>query len=85
MVMEVLHGSLCFRTHIPGWLYQLKYDATTVWENWKGMEAGREPKDSMNHYSFGTFAGWLMDRVAGIRVEKEKSGFSPILTGRLDM
>ena len=56
----------------PGWLYQLKYDATTVWENWKGMEAGREPKDSMNHYSFGTFAGWLMDRVAGIRVEKGK-------------
>ena len=41
--------------HISGWhLYQLKYDATTVWENWKGMEAGREPKDSANHYSFGT-------------------------------
>ena len=41
------------------------------------MEAGREPKDSMNHYSFGTFAGWLMDRVAGIRVEKGKIRIQP--------
>ena len=31
----------------------------------------------MNHYSFGTFAGWLMDRVAGIRVEKGKIRIQP--------
>lgn len=75
------HGDTAWKLMLqdtyPGWLYQLKYDATTVWENWKGMEAGREPKDSMNHYSFGTFAGWLMDRVAGIRVEKGKIRIQP--------
>lgn len=61
----------------PGWLYQLKFDATTIWEDWKGMSEGKAPKDSMNHYSFGTFAGWLMSRAAGIRIIGEKIQIRP--------
>ena len=61
----------------PGWLYQLKFDATTIWEDWEGMSEGKAPKDSMNHYSFGTFAGWLMSRAAGIRVSGEKIQIRP--------
>lgn len=67
----------------PSWLYQLKYGATTIWENWKGMEEGMPPKDSMNHYSFGTFAGWLMDRAAGIRVENGKIQIQPFPDRRI--
>lgn len=70
--------SLMLQDTYPSWLYQLKYHATTIWENWKGMEEGKEPKDSMNHYSFGTFAGWLMDRAAGIRVGEGKIQIRPM-------
>ncbi len=75
--------SLMLQDTYPGWLYQLKYHATTIWEDWKGMEEGKEPKDSMNHYSFGTFAGWLMDRAAGIRVEDGKIQICPVPDRRI--
>ena len=69
--------SLMLQDTFPSWLYQLKYDATSIWEEWRGMVDGEAPKGSMNHYSFGTFAGWLMDRAAGIRVEREKIQIRP--------
>lgn len=75
--------SLMLQDTFPSWLYQLKYGATTIWENWKGMEEGMPPKDSMNHYSFGTFAGWLMDRAAGIRVENGKIQIQPFPDRRI--
>ena len=75
--------NLMFQNTCPSWLYQLKFDATTIWENWKGMEIGKEPKDSMNHYSFGTFVGWLMDRAAGIRIERQNIRIQPYPDQRL--
>ena len=69
--------NLMLQDTCPGWLYQLQFDATTIWEDWKGMERGKAPKDSMNHYSFGTFAGWLMDRAAGIIIDRRKIQIHP--------
>ena len=63
---------LMFQDSYPGWQYQLKFGATTIWENWKAMEKDRAPLDSMNHYSYGTFCGWLMSRAAGIIVENNQ-------------
>lgn len=48
----------------PGWLYEVKQGATTVWENWEGTA-------SHNHYSPGAVCQWLFDTVAGIRVSGE--------------
>ncbi len=50
----------------PGWLYEVEKGATTIWENWNGLDEHNVPKDSFNHYSFGTIVGWLFSRVAGI-------------------
>ncbi len=52
---------------MPGWLYEVKQGATTVWENWDGIQAGQSPKASLNHYSYGAIAGWILDGICGIQ------------------
>ena len=53
---------------IPGWLYQITKGATTIWENWYGInEKGVLNVSSQNHYSPGSVVAWLFDSVAGIR------------------
>ena len=49
----------------PGWLYEVKQGATTVWENWEGSA-------SHNHYSPGAVCQWLFDTVAGIVPDGER-------------
>ena len=48
----------------PGWLYEVKTGATTIWEDWEGTV-------SRNHYSPGAVCQWLFDTVAGIRIGGE--------------
>lgn len=48
----------------PGWLYEIRQGATTVWESWEGDV-------SRNHYSPGAVCQWLFDTAAGIRVAGE--------------
>lgn len=51
----------------PGWLYQVKNGATTIWENWTGYIAGKQ-LTSLNHYAGGSVCEWLFASVAGIRL-----------------
>ena len=41
--------------------------ATTIWENWNGIDDDGVPRDSFNHYLMGSVVGWLFSHVAGIR------------------
>ncbi len=50
----------------PGWLYEVDKGATTIWENWNGLDERGVPRDSFNHYAFGSVTGWFFSRVAGI-------------------
>lgn len=50
----------------PGWLYEVKQGATTVWEDWEGSKYA-----SRNHYSLGAVCQWLFDTVCGIRPDGE--------------
>ncbi|RJW28134.1 family 78 glycoside hydrolase catalytic domain [Ruthenibacterium lactatiformans] len=50
----------------PGWLYEVKQGATTMWEDWEGSEFA-----SLNHYAQGAVCQWLFEGVAGIRVDGE--------------
>ncbi len=52
----------------PGWLYEIRKGATTVWETWDGIREDGTVHDSLNHYSYGSIAGWLISGVCGIRV-----------------
>jgi alpha-L-rhamnosidase len=52
----------------PGWLYEVKQGATTVWENWDGSA-------SQNHYSPGSVCQWLFETVAGIKIGNKENSF----------
>jgi alpha-L-rhamnosidase len=47
-------------------LYEVDHGATTIWENWNGIDEKGVPRDSFNHYAFGAVTGWFFSRVAGI-------------------
>ena len=51
----------------PGWLYAVGKGATTIWEDWNGVDDHGVPKNSHNHYTFGAVIGWYFSRVAGIQ------------------
>lgn len=61
----------------PSWLYAVKKGATTVWENWDGVNEKGEVKASLNHYSYGAICGWLFAGICGIRLVQDKIVISP--------
>jgi len=63
---KVLENEAC-----PGWLYEPKHGATTIWESWEGYDGNGRPAASHNHYAFGAVCEWLFNTVAGIRVAGE--------------
>lgn len=59
----------------PGWMYQVRCGATSMWERWDALKEDGTVKDgkdadinmvSFNHYSYGSIGNWLYQRVAGI-------------------
>lgn len=52
----------------PGWLYQVKHGATTIWESWTGLDKSGKVSSSYNHYSFGAVCEWLFAYSAGIKM-----------------
>ncbi|SCP96972.1 family 78 glycoside hydrolase catalytic domain [Anaerobium acetethylicum] len=68
---------LLLQDTMPGWLYAVKKGATTIWENWDGINEKGEVKASLNHYSYGAVSGWLFSGVCGIKVNKEEVTIAP--------
>jgi alpha-L-rhamnosidase len=50
----------------PSWLTMVDRGATTVWEEWEGVDSGGVPHGSLNHYSTGAVATFLHRYVAGL-------------------
>ncbi len=61
----------------PGWLYEVRKGATTLWENWDGISEDGCVKASLNHYSYGAVTGSLFAQAAGIRVSREGIDIDP--------
>ncbi len=57
----------------PGWLYPVRQGATTIWENWEGLDQNK--RGSLNHYSKGSVCYWLFNSVAGIEVSGKDTTF----------
>ena len=51
----------------PSWLTMVDRGATTMWEQWDGVDSRGVPHGSLNHYSKGTVATFLHRYVAGLR------------------
>ena len=63
---------------IPGWLYEVKVGATTIWENWDGINEAGQVKASLNHYSYGAISGWMIKSVAGIQMTMDGIIIAPV-------
>jgi len=68
---------LLFQDTCPSWLYAVKKGATTIWEEWDGINESGEVKASLNHYSKGAITGWLFSGVCGIKLENGKITIQP--------
>ena len=68
--MTDLAFRLLLNEEYPGWLYEVKLGATTVWERWNSLlEDGTISgisMNSMNHYAYGSVLEWIFRHVAGI-------------------
>ncbi len=51
---------------IPSWLVMIDRGATTIWEDWEGIDEDGAPKASLNHYSKGAVISFLHTHVVGL-------------------
>ena len=74
----------------PSWLYEVRMDATTIWERWNAVNPDGSmlsPGDnSLNHYAYGSIAQWMYEDICGLT--PLEPGFrrfrvSPAFTDRL--
>lgn len=67
----------------PGWLYQVKMGATTIWERWDAIAPDgtiyNPQMNSYNHYAYGAVCQWLFEYVAGFRPVAEDPGFATVV------
>lgn len=63
-------GKLLLQEENPGWLYEVKMGATTIWERWNSIlpDDSFNPKNmnSLNHYAYGSIGNWLYTRLGGL-------------------
>ena len=78
-----LAAAVFLQERIPGWLYQVKTGATTIWERWDAIgEDGKafDPTmNSYNHYAYGAVCQWLFEVVAGFRPDPDRPGFRHVI------
>ncbi|MFJ1670533.1 family 78 glycoside hydrolase catalytic domain [Streptomyces bottropensis] len=58
---------LLLRRTAPSWLYMLDHGATTIWEDWEGIDENGDAHDSLNHYSKGAVIRFLHTHTLGLR------------------
>ena len=77
--MSDLAYKLLLNEEYPGWLYEVKLGATTVWERWNSLlEDGTISgisMNSMNHYAYGSIQEWMFRHAAGIDQAEDVPGF----------
>jgi alpha-L-rhamnosidase len=62
---------LLLRRGTPSWLGMLDRGATTVWEDWEGVDEHGEAHESLNHYSKGAVISFLHSFLVGLRQAPE--------------
>nr|AFN57704.1 alpha-L-rhamnosidase GHF78 [uncultured bacterium r_07] len=63
--------TLLLQEDYPSWLYSVKLGATTIWERWNSVlpdgHMNPEGMNSLNHYTYGSVAGWMISWLCGLR------------------
>ncbi len=78
-----LAAAVFLQEEVPGWLYQVKNGATTIWERWDAIQADgaifAPAMNSYNHYAYGAVCQWLFEAAAGFRPDEADPGFHHII------
>ncbi|WP_395013763.1 family 78 glycoside hydrolase catalytic domain [Robinsoniella peoriensis] len=68
-----------FQEDYPGWLYEIRMGATTIWERWNSILPDGRISDtglnSLNHYAYGSIVEWLYQSVCGLQIQEQYPGF----------
>jgi alpha-L-rhamnosidase len=82
---------LLLNEQCPGWLYQVAFGATTMWERWDAIRPNGQihagemsfgegaSMMSFNHYAYGAVGQWLYRSVAGIAPDTSEPGYGSIV------
>jgi alpha-L-rhamnosidase len=74
---DVAYELLLQRT-APSWLYMLDHGATTIWEDWEGVDENGDAHDSLNHYSKGAVIRFLHTHTLGLRQAPESVAWESV-------
>ena len=78
-----LAADVFLQEEVPGWLYQVKMGATTIWERWDAIQPDgtiyNPQMNSYNHYAYGAVCQWLLEGVAGFRPDEGDPGFATVI------
>ena len=81
--MSDLAYHLLLNEDYPGWLYEVKLGATTIWERWNSVLAdgsiSSTGMNSLNHYAYGSVVEWMYSYMAGIRQAEDSVGFRKVI------
>ena len=73
---------LLLNEEYPGWIYEIKLGATTVWERWNSvLEDGSISStgmNSLNHYAYGSICEWIFGYCGGLKPVEEVPGFKKV-------
>lgn len=75
---DVAYGLLRQRT-APSWLYMLDRGATTIWEDWEGIDENGHAHESLNHYSKGAVIRFLHTHTLGLRQDADSVAWERIV------
>lgn len=75
--------TLLLNEDYPSWLYEVNLGATTIWERWNSLlpdgHISGTGMNSLNHYAYGSVAGFLYEDVCGLKVEDAAPGGSRLV------
>ena len=58
---------LLFQRTAPSWLNMIDHGATTIWEDWEGIDDSGAAHESLNHYSKGAVIRFLHTHTLGLQ------------------
>jgi alpha-L-rhamnosidase len=81
--LEEMIERVLLQEKLPGWMYQIKQGATSIWERWNAMAEDGSIHDpgmnSFNHYAFGSVCEFIFENIVGIKPDEENPGFKNII------
>lgn len=74
--LNALAYDLLLNEEYPGWLHEVNFGATTIWERWNSIDENGvisgTGMNSLNHYAYGSIADWMYRYMCGFLPDMDK-------------